>query len=490
MSRFNRSTAGVVATPDTTNFAGGAAFSQTPEMELASLLLTSFVRDEYYESANDLLTRVRALLPQVSPEFAAKAAIFARDEFGMRSISHVVAAELARYVSGQPWGKSFYDQIVVRADDMTEILSYYWSQNGNGASVPNAMKKGFGRAFGRMDGYKLAKYRGEGKEVSLVDVVNLVRPVPSDKNRDALSKLVAGKLRNENTWEARSSAAGSDTDAKAAVWESLMDEGRMPYFALLRNLRNIEATGNDELIERACAQLVGDNPGEHRILPFQFLTAYENVSDGRVKRAVSEALDGACENVPSLSGRMLIAIDHSDSMTMRGNGFVFGSRKRIADAFGAIMLRSNNAADIMVFGTDAGLVGGTNPGDSTLTLAKQLDALPPPGGHGTSFHRIFEVAQKKYDRVVIFSDMQAWQESRQSTWYGYQHPGESLKAYERRVGHRPFVYSFDLAGHGTLAFPEKRVFSLAGISHKVFDLMEGLEQDPKALVSKINSVKL
>ena len=37
----------------TENLAGGQAYTQTPELELVSILLTSFANDTFYKSAND-----------------------------------------------------------------------------------------------------------------------------------------------------------------------------------------------------------------------------------------------------------------------------------------------------------------------------------------------------------------------------------------------------------------------------------------------------
>src|SRR4051812_18374186 len=312
MSKFNSAVkAPASKKADTVNYAGGEAFTQNAKNELAAILLTSMVKDQYYRGADDTLVRFKELLGSVDPKFAAKAAIFARDEFGMRSITHVAAAELAHRVKGESWTKDFFTKVVIRPDDMTETIAYYMANYGK--PVPNSLKKGFAQAFDRFDGYNLAKYRAEDKAVSLVDVVNLVRPKPTERNADALRQLVAGKLRNTATWEARMSAAGKSGE-KDAVWQSLMDKGRMPYFALLRNLRNIEQTGNRDLINRAAKQLVEDDPGKHRILPFRFLTAYGEVTDRTLVQAISVALDRATVNVPTLEGKTLIVVDHSGSM--------------------------------------------------------------------------------------------------------------------------------------------------------------------------------
>ena len=167
----------------TVNRAGGQAFVQNPKMQLASILLTSFAQDQYYRSAKQTYDELIHLIAKAGPKFAAKAAVYARREFGMRSITHVLAAELAAYISGRSWAKDFYEQIVKRPDDMLEIVAYYYRHGGS--PLPSAMKKGFAKAFDQFDGYQLAKYRGERREVKLVDLVNLVHPIPTKRNAQA-----------------------------------------------------------------------------------------------------------------------------------------------------------------------------------------------------------------------------------------------------------------------------------------------------------------
>ena len=208
-----------------TNLAGGTAFAESPELEFASLLLTSFVQDQFYRKESDTLERVSELLDKgVPPEFAAKSAVYARDQFNMRSISHVVAAELASRVKETEWMRPFVRNVIVRVDDMLEIVAYFEGKHGR-KPVPNALKRGIRDAFDKFDGYQLAKYRGEGKDVKLVDLVNLVHPEPSDRNREALKQLVEGTLRSTETWESKLTEAGQQAvhgedkaELKAQAW--------------------------------------------------------------------------------------------------------------------------------------------------------------------------------------------------------------------------------------------------------------------------------
>ena len=181
------------------NKAGGEAFRQDPRVALASLLLTSFAEDQFYRKGKQTFKELEALLKEVDPQFAAKAAVFTRREYGMRSITHVMAGQLAALASGQEWAKGFYEKIVRRPDDMLEIMAYYQSLGNK--HLTNAMKKGFAKAFDHFDDYQLAKYRRENKAIRLVDMVNLVHPVPTQRNAKALQLLVDGKLKSQNTWE-------------------------------------------------------------------------------------------------------------------------------------------------------------------------------------------------------------------------------------------------------------------------------------------------
>ena len=106
---------------------------------------------------------------------------------------------------------------------------------------------------------------------------------------------------------------------------------------------------------------------------------------------------------------------------------------------------------------------------------------------GTNFNSVFDRARKAYGRIVILSDMQGWLAG------GYKiggAPTEAFARYRRRTGADPQVYSFDLQGYGTLMFPERNVYALAGFSEKVFDVMAMLERDREALVHEIEAVQL
>lgn len=473
MSKFNQKSEGT----KTVNLAGGQAYSQSAELELLSILLTSFANDQFYRSANDTFDQLKKLIERCDKKFVAQAAIYARTQFGMRSISHVVASELAKHISGETWAKDFYSRIIYRPDDMMEIISYHTANNGK---IPASMKKGLAKAFDKFDRYSLAKYRGEGKGYKLIDIVNLVHPIPIEKNADAINALVKGDLKSFDTWETELSKTGQGTteeekaDLRKDVWVKLIREKKIGYFALLRNLRNIIEQA-PEIISEALETLTNEAIiKKSLVLPFRFITAYEEIeklTEGKIVRdvliALNKAVDISVNNVPKFDGETLVVLDESGSM--EGKPAVIGS------LFSAILVKSNNA-DFITF-SDNARYRNVNPMDSAITIAESIRFA----SGGTNFHSIFHTANKKYDRIIILSDMQGW--------IGYNAPTAEFNRYKALTEANPFIYSFDLQNYGSMQFPEKNVFCLAGFSEKVFDIMRLLEQDKNALIDEIKKIE-
>lgn len=478
MTRFNKNSE-IEKKTKTVNLAGGEAFAETPKLALVSFLLTSFVKNQFYKKEKQAVKDLKKLIKEINDKkFVAKSAIYARDKFGMRTVSHLVAGEIAKEVKGEEWTKNFYEKVVIRPDDMTEIASYYLLSYGK--PMPNSLKKGLGLAFQKFNEYKLAKYKGEDKAISLVDLANLVHPMETK----AIKKLMTGKLKSADTWEVGLTKAGQKAkeedldvdDLKNAVWTDLIKEKKIGYFALLRNLRNILEQSSDN-VKGACKLLVDEEMIKgSRVLPFRFMTAIDEIKklNGPQTRlvlsALVKAMDISLSNVPKLKGDTLVVVDGSGSMD--------GRPIQIASIFAAALYKANNA-DLMLFSDDAKYVS-LMADDSVVTLASQIENSIESGG--TNFHAIFEEANRKYDRIIILSDMQGW--------IGYETPVASFNTYKKRTGANPFIYSFDLAGLGSLEFPEDKVFALAGFSDKVFDIMELLEKDRKALIHEIDKIEL
>jgi 60 kDa SS-A/Ro ribonucleoprotein len=491
----------------TTNLAGGVAYTMKEKTELVSILLTSFVADSFYNKGDDVTKRVGQLVTKVADKkFIAKAAIYARNEFGMRSISHVVAGELAKQaaIKGETWTKDFFDKVVRRLDDMLEIVSYVWKDGKK--PLPNALKKGFRQAFSRFDGYQLSKYQANNAGLKLVDLVNLIHPVPTERNKDALDALVNGKLKNLTTSQTALTDIGQKTsdeteraELRKDYWTQVLAQRKLGYTDLVRSLTKI-AKDAPQAVDAAVAQLTDRKLVENSlVMPYQLYIAMKMVekeigatSEGRkLVKGLAQAVEISCDNVPSFGGKTLVVVDRSGSMdSPLSNGKADVLSMAEVGTLMALFLARKNDTDFMIFGDDAKYVP-YNPQDSILTSVKTLMEYNRGYGrgqynvgHGTNFHATFLAMTKKYDRIIFFSDMQGWAG-------GYYSLDGDLKWYNKKFGANPFLYSHDLRGHGTLQLPEEKVFVSAGFSEKIFDIMKLLEQDKEALVNTIEkSVKL
>lgn len=197
-----------------------------------------------------------------------------------------------------------------------------------------------------------------------------------------------------------------------------------------------------------------------------------------IRRHLDIAIEISCDNVPNMENT-LVVIDNSGSMQSPVANSNHLMCKEAGAIFGMILAKRSNA-DIMEFCTTARYIR-YNLKDSVMDFGRTF-ASKNKVGHGTNFDAIFQTARKKYDRIVIFSDMQ--------TWVGGRTPEKMMANYMKRTKANPFVYAFDLRGYGSSQFSTGRAFQLAGFSDKVFDIMSMLETDRNALVNAIKKVEL
>lgn len=534
MARFNgKETA---RSPKTTNLAGGVSYKLSPEEQYVSILLTSFVQSQYYKSKETTLADLLSLMDDIQDKrFLAQAAIYARDTFGMRTITHVVAAELAnRYRGRFTWMRRFVTSVCLRVDDMMEIAAY--SLDKYKKPLPHAIKDGIAKAFQKFDAYQFGKYQGKGRSLKLLDLLVLTHPKPVEHNgyvevskkeywdaltdgmkkkekiklKDlpkmvrvhALRALVLNLLKAEGTVMSEMTKAGQQEgsteekqEARTQAWESLILNKKIGYMALIKNLVTI-VTEAPNAHQAALDMVV--NPkliAGSRMFPFRFWIAYRHLLERNAPnvflQAIAKALDISCQNIPRLDGRTLVVCDYSGSMDNAVNDSK-GELGRIAmrdlgTLFG-VTLAKRNLSDLMIFGSRAKYVS-YNPDDTTMSIVEYCGRLNRgmagysscEVGHGTNFSDIFEKANRQYDRIVIFSDMQGWQGGR---------PMGAVTDYEKRLGCKPFIYSMDLAGYGTVQFPGDRTVAIAGFSEKIFDLMKMFETDKVKLVEEIKKIKI
>ncbi|MFC4584844.1 TROVE domain-containing protein [Sphaerisporangium corydalis] len=516
MAKFNRkntraasfSPVTTEATPSGRTHEGAPGYVRDAKSELFLLAVSNMVgEDTFYENAGGRDDRFRSLVHQIAVEDADWLAGFLpwlRGEANMRSAPIVAALEAvkARLAAGLDGGnRQLVASVLQRADEPGEALAYWISTYGR--AVPKPVKRGIGDAVRRLYNERsLVKYDTDGRGFRFGDVVDLVHPVPDPgkpwqgelfrhaldrrhardnpvpdslgmlRRRAELLALPVAERRGVLADSERLGSAGMTWEALAGWLQGPMDAGAwtavipsMGYMALLRNLRNFDEAGvSDQVAARVAAKL-GD-PAEvarSRQLPFRFYSAYLAAPSLRWGQALERALTLATANVPAFTGRTLIMVDTSASMS---SGTISARSKvtpvQAAALFGVTLAVRGGTVDLHGF-ADGVFRHDVKRGTSVLKEVERFCGRIGEVGHGTEIAASVRAAYRGHDRVVILSDMQ--------TMNGY---GGNVT--EAAPAHVP-MYGYNLQGYRHGAMPAGRGdrHEFGGFSDSTFRMIPLLE---------------
>ena len=472
MSKFNSP-----VTMRTTNQEGHAAYRMTNKAKLVTQVLTSFFNESkfYGDNSKDM----QDLIPKVikeDPEFVSKLAVFARREFNMRSVSHVLTAYLAHEVAGKPFVRETVKGISLRGDDITELMAFYL--NTFGKPIPNSLKKGIGDVLKTLDEYSLAKYKGTSKDVKMRDLLCLCRPKPQTPEQEALWKRVLeDTLAVPETWETELSKNGNTKES----WEKLIASHKVGYMALLRNLRNILKAEPSNIEEVFNYIRNPEAVRKSKQLPFRFLSAYQNIQEvgsSRVYDILEDAMDASIENLPKIPGRTVIAIDSSGSMDSKVSEHSDMRCSQIALLLGLIANRICKDAIVYRFDTKIAKLNASHRSGILQTVAEAES-----WGGGTAMELPFQAMindKIKANRVIVLSDNMC-----NSTWHRYNPVQTIADGYRRKTGNDIWVHAVDLQGYGTQQFAGPKTNIIAGWSEKIFNFILLAEQGEETLEKTI-----
>lgn len=477
MSKFNRT-----ATTKTTNKCGVPAFSMLPKEKLTTQVLTTFFNESkfYGDNSSEIVETIKTVL-ETDPEFVAKLALFARQEMYLRSVSHVLVAELANHVNGKPFARETIANVAGRVDDMTEILSY--QLNTYGKPIPASMKKGLADAFSKFDEYQLAKYNRK-QTVNLKDVLNLVHPRPYNGIQNNMwRRIFSDELQTPVTWETELSAKGNTKEA----WERLIAEDRLGYMAMLRNLRNIIQSGATN-IDRVYEALSDEkNVLRSKQLPFRYYSAYkaiEGIATSKAYDALEKAIRASTQNIQRLEGKTLIAADVSGSMTWEIAGKSTVTCAEIATLLLAMANHICDEAITVAFDTALYMCNLSTTG-GIISNARRIHV----GGGGTDITlplRYLIDNNIVVNRIIILSDNVINSSWDYSGWRNSVVPCQSyVDQYRREINPDVWVHAIDMQGYGTQQFQGKNTNFIAGWSEKVLEFISLAERGMDTLVSKI-----
>lgn len=501
----------LIKSSDTTiNHEGELAYLLSPEMELYTIVVTAALSNKFYESDSELMNRILELVGQVSPGFVAKLAVYTRTEMHLRSVPLLLVVALAKVHSGDGLVARTVEHVVQRADEIMELLMCYQLLTPSEGrkklgKLSHQIQSGLQRAFNKFDEYQFAKYNRNNLEVKLRDALFIVHPKAKDDAQQAIfDKIVEDKLTVPYTWETELSALGqekydNEQDRKEAFrrkWEELIGSKKVGYMALLRNLRNMLASGvSPVLMDQVCTYLSSpQNVLKSKQLPFRYLSAYreidgiDNVSTTMVLSALEDAMKASAGNISGFDEdtRTLVACDVSGSMWSPVSP---RSKVRLFD-IGIVlaMLFKNRCKQVVtgIFGTEWKVFN--YPNGNILPAITEMERHEGEVGYSTNGYKVVEWLLNNHivmDKVLIFTDCEMWNS------YGSGKTFAQLWSQYKKMAPKAQLYLFDLAGYGQmpLRIRQDGIFLIGGWSDRIFDVISDLQKG-YTIVDAINNVEL
>lgn len=517
MSRFNNK---AVNPRKTVNHEGEVAYKLSDEMSLYTQVCTASLQPKFYQSSTDQIYRLRSAIKKVDPRFVCKLAIYAREKMNLRSIPLVLLCELFKsFDNGTQIGRKdsrllryTVTRVIQRADEITEILSYFATINSDNKAIkklnkiPNAMKKGIADAFHKFDEYQFSKYN-RNNEIKLKDALFLTHPNSLTYTHSVLFKKIANdKLETPYTWEVelsnlgkmRFNSATEKRSAFASKWEQLVMSGKLGYMAILRNLRGMLQYGVSEKTVNEVCKILSDPVAvkRSRQLPFRFWSAYRSLghdpvtsyygvssnredfdafSVNKISKALEKAVKISVENVKGFDSdtKVLIASDISGSMIIPVSS---NSQVMYYD----IGLLLGQLLSVKCENVVTGLFGdvfkpNTISGSDILSNMTRLYNIQNSVGFSTNGYRVIEWLDNRnitVDKVMMFTDCQMWDSTGWSkmlsgAWNKYRQKNPDAK-----------MYLFDLKGYDSYPIDivaDNSVYLISGWSEKIFEVMDAIE---------------
>lgn len=486
-----------------TNEAGGKAYAVDPRHALAQYVVTGCLNGTYYASAETQLNEIVRLSGQVTPDYLAKLAVYARQFGHMKDTPAILTALLVQR------DVALFRRVFPRTIDNPKMLRNFVQVMRSGAvgrkSLGTAAKKAIQQWFGSRTESQL--FRGVVGEPSLADIIRLAHPKPAHAPREAFYRYLLGyegeKAPNllllppevEAFERFKKDRAGeiprvpfqliSGLDLSTEQWITVAHS--MSWTELRMNLNTLARHGVFKSTEAVAyvAQRIADKEEIKRakVFPFQLFSAFLATQGNQdvpkqITNALQDAAQAAVENVPQLEGSVIVGVDVSGSMSSPITGHRRGATTAVrcvdaAAVLAAALIQRNNDSAVIPFDTRHHDARDINPRDSIMTNAQKLSHY---GGGGTDCSIPIQVCLDKNikaDTIIIVSDNESWAQMGAS--YRYYRFSTTLASawhtYSRRFPASRLV-CLDIQPSGTVqASDSQRVLNIGGFSDAVFPVL-------------------
>ncbi|KAN0022174.1 hypothetical protein ACTFIU_004345 [Dictyostelium citrinum] len=309
----------------------GAEEIRELKLSLINIVSASMIKEPRVNYLTPTLESIMTSVYTLSyydPEFILKLILYTRDELGIRTVANYLICLASLIPTTQPYLKRYFNFLIKIPSDWLElptILSKITESN----NIPKSLRNVMVEKFLEFDTYQLGKYNTEGKikrrRKKLKDMIkknpeqkeeltansknnqssslkNLIRvlhissptynimSILGKKYPQTYEEFIKNKLPGQfeperagkrmrlpipETWETMVSAKGNNSE----TWEELMSNNKLPFMAMLRNLRNMIITGVPASVHKQIiSKLTNDQTIAHsKQFPLRFLAAYDAI---------------------------------------------------------------------------------------------------------------------------------------------------------------------------------------------------------------------
>ena len=327
----NSNSVKVTKPSNTTNEAGGQAYSMSDKAALAQYAMTGCFNGTYYTSDQDQLNKTLELAKKVPAEFLAKLAVYARQKGMMKDAPAILAAVVAGKDS------ELLTKIFSRVVDNPKMLRNFVQVIRSGVtgrkSLGTRPKKLIQAYLEGLTDEQLFK-ADVGNDPSLQDIIKMVHPRPSTKQRNAMFAYLLNKEYNKRDlnklakqFEAfKKDMTGEIPDVPFqmltalpltdAHWKTIASNATWTQIRMnLNTFARHNALQDQELVAALAEKLVDPEQIKRaKVFPYQLFTAFQNIDatiPTKLSMALQRAAETACANIPEIKGQVYVMVDVS-----------------------------------------------------------------------------------------------------------------------------------------------------------------------------------
>eukprot|EP01130_Rhizamoeba_saxonica_P006688 TRINITY_DN2669_c0_g1_i1.p1 TRINITY_DN2669_c0_g1~~TRINITY_DN2669_c0_g1_i1.p1 ORF type:complete len:2177 (+),score=451.33 TRINITY_DN2669_c0_g1_i1:90-6620(+) len=293
--------------------------------ELLAIVSSSLIRQPSVDQTHPIfekIAKIVGILVFYDPEYILKVAVYLRQELNARSMANYFLAMASDIEECQPFVRMYFPYVIRLPSDWIDVAATYMvlpNRSKTGRCLPTCLRKGMVDKFKQFDEYQLAKYNNErsvykkrkkrretgikkigGKpELTIKQLVRQLHiaephylvmcilgkkyPLNEKEFRESgiegtFEESKAGtrmKLKIPETWETQLSKLGNTAD----TWISLIENKKLPFVAMMKNISNLVATGVPHKYHRWVQNRLSNASiiASSKIFPLKFLNLYDHI---------------------------------------------------------------------------------------------------------------------------------------------------------------------------------------------------------------------